>query len=89
MFVSCACVSGSIPELVTDASGAEKVYNTCTVYDPEGKMVALHRKVHLFDIDLPTMRFKESETLTGGDSVNSFTARESILSSRGRSGDDC
>lgn len=62
-----------------DSSGAEKVYNTCTVYDPEGQMVALHRKVHLFDIDLPTMRFKESETLTGGETINSFTARESRL----------
>ena len=42
-------------------------------------MVALHRKVHLFDIDMPTMKFKESDTLTGGETVNSFTARESLL----------
>jgi predicted amidohydrolase len=23
------------------------------VYDPQGRMVAKHRKVHLFDIDIP------------------------------------
>lgn len=28
----------------------------------------MHRKVHLFDIDIPGgITFKESETLTGGD----------------------
>ena len=41
---------GSIPEL---DPVDEKVYNTCTVYNPEGTLVAIHRKVHLFDIDIP------------------------------------
>jgi len=35
--------------------------------------VATHRKVHLFDIDIPgKIAFKESETLTGGNEVNYF-----------------
>ncbi|KAK3838599.1 MAG: carbon-nitrogen hydrolase [Linnemannia elongata] len=57
-------IGGSIPERdPTD----EKVYNTCTVYNPEGKLIATHRKVHLFDIDVPgKIRFQESETLTAG-----------------------
>jgi len=42
-------VGGSIPEKGIDG----KIYNTCTVYDPEGNLVAMHRKVHLFDIDIP------------------------------------
>lgn len=33
-------VGGSIPEREND-----KVYNTCTVWDPQGRMVAKHRKV--------------------------------------------
>ncbi|KAI6028291.1 carbon-nitrogen hydrolase [Pisolithus orientalis] len=38
-----------------------------------GALVATHRKVHLFDIDIPgKITFKESETLTGGSSLNFF-----------------
>ncbi|CAO3573461.1 unnamed protein product [Mortierella alpina] len=57
-------IGGSIPERdLTD----DKVYNTCTVYNPEGELIATHRKVHLFDIDVPgKIRFQESETLTAG-----------------------
>ncbi|KAJ7098174.1 carbon-nitrogen hydrolase [Mycena belliarum] len=51
----------------------ENLYNTCTVYNPNGDLVAKHRKVHLFDIDIPgKITFKESETLTGGTTTNFF-----------------
>ena len=57
---------GSIPE--KDESGA--VYNTCFVFDPEGRQVGKHRKVHLFDIDIVGgQRFKESDTLTAGNDL--------------------
>ncbi|KAG0377650.1 hypothetical protein BGX24_005719 [Mortierella sp. AD032] len=57
-------IGGSIPE--RDPSD-EKIYNTCTIYNPDGKLIATHRKVHLFDIDVPgKIRFQESETLTAG-----------------------
>ncbi|KAL4064329.1 carbon-nitrogen hydrolase [Scleroderma citrinum] len=63
-------VGGSIPERdPTD----QRLYNTCTVYSPTGALVALHRKIHLFDIDIPgKITFKESETLTGGSSTTFF-----------------
>ncbi|GAA5835935.1 hypothetical protein JCM5353_003093 [Sporobolomyces roseus] len=57
-------IGGSIPELSDD-----KVYNSSPFFSPEGKLVALHRKVHLFDIDMSAsggQTFKESDTLTGG-----------------------
>ena len=61
-------IGGSIPE-----SDDGKVYNTCLVYDPTGKVVAKHRKVHLFDIDVPGgITFKESDTLTAGNSLTTF-----------------
>ncbi|EIN07590.1 carbon-nitrogen hydrolase [Punctularia strigosozonata HHB-11173 SS5] len=61
-------VGGSIPE-----NFEGKFFNTCTVYSPEGELVALHRKVHLFDIDIPgKITFKESETLSPGTSTNYF-----------------
>ncbi|EIW85293.1 carbon-nitrogen hydrolase [Coniophora puteana RWD-64-598 SS2] len=63
-------VGGSIPER-DETDG--KVYNTCTVYSPDGALVTTHRKVHLFDIDIPgKITFKESETLTGGTTMNYF-----------------
>ncbi|KAJ3337873.1 hypothetical protein HDU93_000373 [Gonapodya sp. JEL0774] len=58
-------IGGSIPE--RDSVNSH-LYNTCTIYNPAGALVATHRKVHLFDIDVPgKIRFKESEVLTGGD----------------------
>lgn len=62
-------IGGSIPE--KDESGS--VYNTCVVVSPDGQLVAKHRKVHLFDIDVPGGQyFKESDTLTGGASITTF-----------------
>ncbi|SGY22781.1 BQ5605_C019g08856 [Microbotryum silenes-dioicae] len=59
-------VGGSIPELAEDL----RIYNSSPTFSPDGTLVALHRKVHLFDIDIPGgITFKESETLTGGDHV--------------------
>ena len=41
--------------------------------DPTGAIIAKHRKVHLFDIDVPgKITFKESDTLTAGDSPTTF-----------------
>lgn len=55
-------VGGSIPE--RDAATG-KLYNTCVAFGPDGSMLAKHRKVHLFDIDVPgKIRFFESETLS-------------------------
>ncbi len=64
-------IGGSIPERRTEVnSGKEYLYNTCIVVNPQGKIVGKHRKVHLFDIDVPgRITFKESDSLTGGNSV--------------------
>ena len=61
-------VSGSLPEL---AEG--NVYNTSYVYGRQGKLLAKHRKVHLFDIDVVGgQRFKESDTLSPGNAITTF-----------------
>ncbi|XP_059284015.1 omega-amidase, chloroplastic-like isoform X2 [Lycium ferocissimum] len=55
-------IGGSIPERSDD-----KLYNSCCVFGTDGKLLAKHRKIHLFDIDIPgKMTFKESRTLTAG-----------------------
>uniref|UniRef100_A0A7S3NPL0 CN hydrolase domain-containing protein n=1 Tax=Aureoumbra lagunensis TaxID=44058 RepID=A0A7S3NPL0_9STRA len=57
-------VGGSIPELGDD----DCVYNTSPIVNDQGVIVATHRKVHLFDIDVPNkIRFFESETLSAGN----------------------
>jgi len=44
---------------------------------PNGEVVAKHRKVHLFDIDVPgKITFKESDTLSPGMTFNTFDAGE-------------
>ena len=73
-------VGGSIPEVVVhhiskNSDNHEQTntdqcyyYNTCLIINPHGKVVAKHRKVHLFDVNVPGgIQFKESETLTAGD----------------------
>ena len=60
-------VGGSVPETEDG-----KLYNTCFVFDKQGHQIARHRKVHLFDVDLPGMRFKESNTFTPGEAITVF-----------------
>eukprot|EP01025_Chloroclados_australasicus_P055325 TRINITY_DN6680_c0_g1_i1.p3 TRINITY_DN6680_c0_g1~~TRINITY_DN6680_c0_g1_i1.p3 ORF type:complete len:285 (-),score=26.61 TRINITY_DN6680_c0_g1_i1:1047-1793(-) len=57
-------VGGSIPERRDD-----KLFNTCCIFGDKGQLLAKHRKLHLFDIDIPgKITFKESDTLTAGES---------------------
>lgn len=59
-------VGGSIIE--QDIS--EKLYNSSFVFDETGYLLARHRKIHLFDIDLPgKITVNESETLQAGDNI--------------------
>lgn len=61
--------AGSMPE--KDAEG--HVYNTAYVFDREGKQIAKHRKMHLFDINVKGGQcFRESDTLSPGNEVVVF-----------------
>ncbi len=43
------------------------------VFDNKGVLIAKHRKVHLFDIDVKGgVTFKESDTLTAGNKITLF-----------------
>jgi predicted amidohydrolase len=60
-------IGGSIPELDTKT---KKYYNTSLTFSPTGQLLATHRKVHLFDIDIPGgITFKESDVLSPGNKV--------------------
>lgn len=61
-------VAGSVPEKT-----AEGIYNTSFVFGKQGDVIARHRKVHLFDIDVTDGQyFKESDTFSAGDAVTVF-----------------
>uniref|UniRef100_A0A7S1KUP4 CN hydrolase domain-containing protein n=1 Tax=Percolomonas cosmopolitus TaxID=63605 RepID=A0A7S1KUP4_9EUKA len=61
-------IAGSIPTLDNG-----KYYNTSTVFSDNGSLVAVHRKVHLFDIDIPgKITFKESDILSPGKNLTHF-----------------
>ena len=67
---------GSGPELGEDG----KIYNTCYVFDREGRQIGKHRKVHLFDIYAHGEQvFKESDTLTAGDRFDTFETEWCIM----------
>ena len=61
-------VAGSMPE-----REGEKIFNTSYVFGRDGKQIAKHRKMHLFDCDIPGGAFfHESDTLTAGNKVTVF-----------------
>lgn len=60
-------IGGSIPE--KDADNAKVMYNTCTVWGPDGHMMDKHRKMHLYDVNMKEMQFKESSALTPGNKL--------------------
>ncbi|WP_406534143.1 carbon-nitrogen hydrolase family protein [Methanobrevibacter sp.] len=58
-------LAGSIPEKEND-----KLYNASYLFDKHGNVIAKHRKMHLFDIDVKgKITFKESDVLTAGNEV--------------------
>lgn len=58
-------VGGSLPE--TDGKW---FYNTSFIFGPDGSLLGRHRKIHLFDVDLPGgLRVRESATLKAGEDV--------------------
>lgn len=60
-------IGGSIPEL---EPSSKKLYNTSLTFSPTGDLLATHRKVHLFDIDIPgKITFRESEVLSPGNEI--------------------
>ncbi|KAF2753171.1 putative nitrilase [Pseudovirgaria hyperparasitica] len=60
-------IGGSIPERDPET---DDLYNTSLTFNPKGELLATHRKVHLFDIDIPgKITFRESEALTAGNKL--------------------
>jgi predicted amidohydrolase len=57
-------VGGSITER---REGRDKLSNTCVVFDSAGEVTAVYRKIHLFDVDVGGLSYRESEAEEPGD----------------------
>ena len=57
-------VGGSITE---QREGHEKLSNTSCVFDPSGDLVAVYRKIHMFDVEVGGNVYRESEAEEPGD----------------------
>jgi deaminated glutathione amidase len=65
-------LAGSITER---APGETKRYNTSVLFSPDGQRLAVYRKIHLFDVDLPgRVTIKESDAkIPGADVITAPT----------------
>jgi len=62
-------VGGSIAEIDTNGN----IYNSSCVFAPNGKIIGHHRKLHLFDIQIPgQIVFKESDVFTAGEELQTI-----------------
>jgi predicted amidohydrolase len=57
-------VGGSIAER---REGREKLSNTCVVFDPQGEIAAVYRKIHMFDVEVGGVAYRESESEEPGE----------------------
>lgn len=58
-------IAGGMPELSGDP---ERPHNSCAVFAPWGDLVAVYRKIHLFDVDVADGQvYRESNAVTPGD----------------------
>jgi deaminated glutathione amidase len=59
-------VAGSVAELV---AGEEKLANTSVMLGPGGERLAIYRKVHMFDVEVDDVSYRESAIEQAGDRI--------------------
>jgi len=59
-------IGGSVP---LEAEAANRVRNSCLVYDDRGKQIARYDKIHLFGLDLGNEHYQEAKLIEPGDKV--------------------
>ena len=59
-------LAGSFPERL---KGHEKPFNTSVMLSPDGEIGGVYRKIHMFDVDVGGVSYRESEAEDPGDEV--------------------
>ncbi|HSD23008.1 MAG TPA: carbon-nitrogen hydrolase family protein [Solirubrobacterales bacterium] len=59
-------VAGSVPEVVPDQ---EKLANTSVMFGRDGRTCATYRKIHMFDVEVGEVTYRESEVEQAGDRI--------------------
>jgi len=59
-------LAGSVSER---AAPGERPSNTSVLFDPEGEPVAVYRKIHMFDVDVGGVAYRESEHERAGEEI--------------------
>jgi predicted amidohydrolase len=59
-------VAGSFAE---DAGDGEKPFNTSPLIGPDGEVLAVYRKIHMFDVDVGGVSYRESEQERPGEEI--------------------
>jgi predicted amidohydrolase len=59
-------VAGSVPEVVPDQ---EKLANTSVMFGPDGEQLATYRKIHMFDVEVGDVEYRESAIEEAGDQL--------------------
>ena len=69
-------IAGSMVELGDDG----RAYNAGFIFDPKGSLIHKHRKIHLYDVDIPGgIRFFESEFFGPGESYGAVGTELGML----------
>jgi predicted amidohydrolase len=69
-------LAGSIAEQSADA---DRLHNTSTLISPEGDVVAAYRKIHMFDVDVEGVAYRESDREQPGDEIVLAPAGDLVL----------
>jgi predicted amidohydrolase len=59
-------VAGSVAERVSDR---DKLANTSVMFGPDGERSAVYRKIHMFDVDVGDVSYRESAIEQAGDEI--------------------
>jgi len=59
-------VAGSFPEVVP---GWERLGNTSVMFGPDGEQLAIYRKIHMFDVEVGGVTYRESDAEAPGDEI--------------------